>query len=110
MLISLTGTNIQITQELRELVAERFAKVEHRLPDDIRCDVILSQEHNPKIVEGQKAEANLYVKGGTINAKAHQHEMAAAIGRIASEVVRQLDRRSDRRRSNKKAGADTIRH
>ncbi len=110
MRTDLTGTNIEINGELRALVEKRFAKVRRRVPEDVHCDVILSEEHNPKIAEGQKAEANLHIKGGTINAKAHERDMAAAIGRIADEVIRQLNRRGDRGRARSRAGADTIRH
>ena len=110
MRIDLTGTNIEINGELRALVAKRFAKVKRRVPEDVHCEVILAEEHNPKIADGQKAEANLHIKGGTINAKAHERNMAAAIGHIADEVVRQLNRRGDRARAHSRAGADTIRH
>ncbi len=109
MRIDLTGTNIEINGELRLLVAKRFAKIRRRVPEDVRCDIILAEEHNPKIADGQKAEANLHIKGGTINAKAHERDMAAAIGRIADEVVRQLNRRGDRARASSRAGAETIR-
>ena len=110
MRIDLTGTNIEINGELRALVAKRFAKITRRVPEDVRCEVILAEEHNPKIAAGQKAEANLHIKGGTINAKAHERNMAAAIGHIADEVVRQLNRRGDRARARSRAGAETIRH
>ena len=110
MRIDLTGTNIEINGELRALVAKRFAKIKRRVPEDVRCDVILAEEHNPKIADGQKAEANLHIKGGTINAKAHERDMAAAVGRIADEVVRQLNRRGDRARAHSRAGSETIRH
>jgi len=96
MRIDLTGTNIEINGELRALVAKRFAKIKRRVPEDVHCEVILAEEHNPKIADGQKAEANLHIKGGTINAKAHERDMAVAIGHIADEVVRQLNRRSER--------------
>ena len=110
MRIDLTGTNIEINGELRALVAKRFAKIKRRVPEDVHCEVILAEEHNPKIAEGQKAEANLHIKGGTINAKAHERDMAAAIGHIADEVVRQLNRRGERARAHSRAGAETIRH
>ena len=110
MRIDLTGTNIEINGELRALVAKRFAKIKRRVPEDAHCEVILAEEHNPKIADGQKAEANLHIKGGTINAKAHERDMAAAIGHIADEVVRQLNRRGDRALARSRAGADTIRH
>lgn len=109
MQIKLTGTNIEIDGRLRRTVRQRFARVARQVPEHVQCEVILAEEHNPRIAEGQIAEANLRVKGGTINAKANARDMSAAIGRVSDEIVRQLRRRRDRAVARRRAGAETIR-
>ncbi|MFM9127786.1 MAG: ribosome hibernation-promoting factor, HPF/YfiA family, partial [Solirubrobacterales bacterium] len=93
MKIELTGTNIEIDRRLRRLVGQRFARVARQVPDEVHCEVVLAEEPTPRIPDGHNAEANLRVKGGTINAKAHARDMGAALGRVSDEIVRQLRRR-----------------
>ncbi|MBU3674637.1 MAG: ribosome-associated translation inhibitor RaiA [Acidobacteria bacterium] len=109
MQIELTGTNIEIDGRLRRLVGRRFARVARQVPEEVHCEVVLAEEHNPRIAEGKIAEANLRVKGGTINAKAHAREMSAALGRVSDEIVRQLRRRRDRAADRRRAGSESIR-
>lgn len=109
MKIELTGTNIEIDGRLRRMVGQRFARVARQVPEDVHCEIVLAEEHNPRIAEGQIAEANLRVKGGTINAKAHARDMGAALGRVSDEIVRQLRRRRDRSIARRRAGAESIR-
>ena len=109
MQIELTGTNIEIDGRLRRLVGRRFARVARQVPEEVHCEVVLAEEHNPRIAEGKIAEANLRVKGGTINAKAQAREMSAALGRVSDEIVRQLRRRRDRSAARRRAGAESIR-
>lgn len=109
MRIKLTGTNIEIDGRLRRIVRQRFARVSRQVPDDVHCEVVLAEEHNPRIAEGQIAEANLRVKGGTINAKAHGRDMSSAIGRVSDEIIRQLRRRRDRAVARRRPGSESIR-
>ena len=109
MKIELTGTNIEIDGRLRRLVGRRFARVARQVPEEVHCEVVLAEEHNPRIAEGKIAEANLRVKGGTINAKAHARDMSAALARVSREIARQLRRRRDRAIAGRRAGAESIR-
>ncbi len=110
MKIDVSGSNVEVSTSLNQLVNKSFAKINKKVPDDTHCEIIVSKEQNPKIRAAQKAEANLHVKGGTINAKSYHETMEGAISHVANEIIRQLNRRKERGRSKKRAGAQTIRH
>ena len=73
------------------------------------CDVILSEERNPKIAEPHKAEANLQLKGVLVNAKEHAGDMRAAISEVAEEIHRQVTSAATATRKHRKTGTPTIR-
>ena len=110
MQIDITGLNIAITDELRELVDRRFAKISRQVSELATCEVLLSEERNPAIKDAQKAEANLQIKGVTLNAKAHAQDMRTAVGQVVDELARQVDRRREKVRKVHKVGGETIRH
>ena len=110
MRIEVTGLNVEVTDELRQHVEKRFEKVDRMVSELATCDVILSEERNPKIAEPHKAEANLRLKGVLVHAKEHAGDMRAAISEVADEIHRQVERRRDRIRKHSKRGTPTIRH
>jgi putative sigma-54 modulation protein len=110
MRIEVTGLNVAITDELREQVDKRFEKLGRMVSDLATLDVILSEEKNPSIAASQKAEGNLHVKGATLNAKAATGEMRTAISEVAEELQRQVRRRQDKTRPDKKGGTPSIRY
>ncbi len=109
MQIDITGLNIPITEELRELVDRRFDKISRQVSELATCEVLLSEERNPAIKAAHKAEANLQLKGVTLNAKAHALDMRTAVGQVVDELARQVDRRREKVRKVRKVGGETIR-
>ena len=110
MEIELTGTNVEITDALRELVQRRLEKVARQVPDATVCEVILGEERNPSIRDSHKAEANLLLKGATVNAKAAGAEMTVALREVADDLQRQVAKLRDKRLDGRREGAPTIRH
>lgn len=110
MQIELTGTNVEITDALRETVNRRLEKVARQVPDLAVCEVILAEERNPSIRESQKAEGILVLKGATLNAKASAAEMPTAIGEVADDLGRQVVKLRDKRIGKQREGAPSIRH
>jgi putative sigma-54 modulation protein len=110
MEIELTGTNVEITDALRELVTRRLEKVSRQVPDGTVCEVILGEERNPSIRDSQKAEGNLLLKGASLNAKASGPEMTVALGEVADDLQRQVAKLRDKRLDARREGAPTIRH
>ncbi len=109
MRIDVKGLNVPVSDELRGQIERRFATIGKQVAETATLDVILAEERNPAIKAAQKAEANLHVKGGTLNAKAHALEMRTAIVEVAEELQRQLTRRHEKVRGHRKVGTPTIR-
>jgi putative sigma-54 modulation protein len=110
MEIQLTGTNVEITDGLREVVQRRLEKVSRQVASGALCEVTLGEERNPSIRDAQRAEANLVLKGATLNAKAAAPDMAAAVGELADDLHRQVVKLRDKRISRRREGAPSIRH
>ena len=110
MQIELTGTNVEITEGLRELVQRRLDKVGRQVSELAVCEVILAEERNPSIRDSQKAEAILVLKGATLNAKAAAPEMQVALGEVAGDLQRQVEKLRDKRIGKRREGAPSIRH
>jgi putative sigma-54 modulation protein len=110
MQIELTGTNVEITEGLREVVQRRLEKVARQVSDLAVCEVILAEERNPSISASQKAEAILILKGKTLTAKSSAPEMAAALGEVADDLHRQVEKLRDKRIGKRREGAASIRH
>ena len=69
MRIEVRGRNVEVTDELREHVAKRFARTARQVSELARLEVELSEERNPSIADSQIAEATLYLKGVTLRAR-----------------------------------------
>jgi len=110
MQIELTGTNVEITDGLRDVVQRRLEKVGRQVSELAVCEVILAEERNPSIRASQKAEANLVLKGATLNAKASATDMGAAVGEVADDLQRQVVKLRDKRIGKQREGAPSIRH
>jgi putative sigma-54 modulation protein len=104
MRIEVKGRNLQVTDELREVVARRFEKVDKQVSELATLEVELSEEKNPSIQDGCIAEANLKVKGTTLRASAHSNNMATAVADAADELTRQVKKHRDKRR-DRRAGS-----
>ena len=65
MRIEVKGRNLQVTDELREIVARRFEKVDKQVSELATLEVELSEERNPANPDQMVAEANR--RGGLDN-------------------------------------------
>ena len=110
MQIELTGTNVEITDGVRTMVSRRLEKIARKVSELAVCEVILREERNPSIPASQKAEAILVLKGATLNAKASAPDMGAALGEVADDLDRQVEKLRDKRIGKRREGAPSIRH
>ena len=70
MRIEVKGRNdVVVSDELREHVEKRFAKIARQVSELATLEVELRREHNPAIAEDQIAEATLFLKGVTLRAQ-----------------------------------------
>ena len=68
MRIEVRGRNTEVTEELRDAIEKRFARVGHQVSDLATLEVELTEERNPSISDSQIAEATLYLKRATLRA------------------------------------------
>ena len=98
MRIEIRGRNVEVSEELREHIRKRFARIGRQISDLAVLEVELSEERNPAITESQIAEANLHLKGVTLRARERSPEMLHSIKALAEDMRRQVKRHRDLRR------------
>jgi putative sigma-54 modulation protein len=97
--IEVRGRNVEVTDELREAVDKRFARVGRQVSELATLDVELSEERNPAIRDSQIVEATLRVKGKTLRAHEASPEMLHSIHEAAEDIRRQVKRHREKRRN-----------
>lgn len=103
MQIEVKGRNVPVTDELRERVERRFAKVAKQVSSLARLEIELWEERNPAIPEGAVAEATLHLKGTTLRACERSREMVHALNLCGEDLARQVKRHRDKRRRRREA-------
>lgn len=108
MRIEVKGRNLPVSDDVRELVSRRFAKVDKQVSELAVLEVELSMERNPANPDCHVAEATLYLKGTTLRAHDASRDMGHAIHLIADELARQVKRHRDKRRNRREARVPII--
>jgi putative sigma-54 modulation protein len=103
MRIEVKGRNLQVTEDLREVVARRFEKVGKQVSELAVLQVELFEERNPANPNAQVAEGTLHLKGVTLRAKDASPDMRHSINLLAEELHRQVKRHRDKRRGRRDA-------
>jgi putative sigma-54 modulation protein len=103
--IEVKGRNLQVTDELREVVARRFEKVGKQVSELAILEVELSEERNPANPDHMVAEATLHLKGVTLRAKNASKDSRHSINLVADELARQVKRHRDKRRKRRESRA-----
>jgi putative sigma-54 modulation protein len=105
MRIAVKGRNTPVSEELREHVTRRFAKIARQVSALADLEVELQEERNPAIADAHVAEATLHLKGVTLRAREASPDMVHSIGECADDLARQVKRPRDRRRKRREARA-----
>jgi putative sigma-54 modulation protein len=105
MQIEVKGRNVTVTDELRECVQRRFAKVGKHESELAVLEIELSEERNPAIADCHVAEATLHLKGITLRARDASRDIKHSINLIAEDMARQVKRHRDKRRARREARA-----
>jgi len=96
--IEIRGKNVELTEELREAVAQRFARVGKQVSEYAVLEVELCEEKNRRIRDRMVAEANLGLKGVTLHAEEASPDMLHSIHELAEDMRRQVKRHREKRR------------
>lgn len=98
MQIDVKGRHVTVTDELREQVERRLAKVTRQVNGSAWCEVELSREANPANPLREIAEVTIHLKGITLRAKEASRDMPHAINLVTDDIARQVKRVRDKRR------------
>ena len=101
MRIEIRGRNVEVTDELREQVTQRFKRLGEQVSPLARIEVVVSEEQNPAISDKFVAEATLHLKGVTLHAHEASPEMTHTIHEIAEDMRRQVKRHREKRRKRR---------
>ena len=103
MQIEVKGRHMTISDDIREHVEKRFAKVGKQVSDLARLEVEVWEERNPAIAERHVAEVTLYVKGATLRARDASRDQTHSVNLCADELSRQVKRHRDKRRKRRES-------
>ncbi len=101
MRISIKGRNTPVSDDLREHVEKRFAKIAKQVSALAELEVEVMEERNPAIADSQVAEATLYLKGVTLRACDASPDMQRSVKLCADDLARQVKRHRDKRRGRR---------
>ena len=102
MRIEVRGTNVEVTDELREAVIQRFARVGKQVSELATLEVELMEEKNPRIADRMVAEATLGLKGVTLRAVEASPDMLHSIHEMAEDIRRQVKKHREKRRKRQR--------
>jgi putative sigma-54 modulation protein len=108
MQIDVKGRNVAVTDEVREHVETRFAKIAKQVSPLARLEVELTRERNPAIAEAHVVEATLYLKGVTLRAHEAAREPMHGVNLVRDELARQVKRHRDKRRKRRESRAAAV--
>jgi putative sigma-54 modulation protein len=100
--IEVRGKNVEVTDELREAVIQRFARVGKQVSELATLEVELREEKNPRISDSEVAEATLHLKGVTLRAEEASPDMLHSIHEMAEDIRRQVKKHREKRRKRQR--------
>jgi putative sigma-54 modulation protein len=101
--IEVKGRNVSVTDELRDHVEKRFAKVARQVSELAQLEVELSHERNPSNPDAQVVDATLYLKGATLRARGASGDFKRSINLVNDELGPQVTRHREKRRRRREA-------
>jgi putative sigma-54 modulation protein len=108
MRIEIRGRNVEITDELRKLVALGMKPVDRQVPGESRLEVVLRREQNPAIGDRCVAEANLHINGATLHVHEATPEMSRSVHALVEDVRRQVRKHVEKRRNRNRARREAM--
>ena len=101
MRIEVNGRNTPVTDELRQRIERRFAKIANQVSPLAELQVELREERNPAIADSQVAEVTLHLKGVTLRAREESADLMHSVDLVADKLARQVKRHREKRRGRR---------
>ena len=108
MQIEVKGRHMTISDDIREHVEKRFAKVGKQVSELAELEVEVWEERNPSNPDCFVAEATLRLKGVTLRAHDASRDMVHSINLCADELAVQVKRHRDKRRKRRESRAAAL--
>jgi ribosomal subunit interface protein len=97
--IVVTSRNTQLTDRFRAVVADKLPKVGKHDPKCDRIDVVVTEEHNPRLADVRiRVELTCRTRGPVVRAEAAAGDEHAAFDLAIRKLDNRLRRSADRRR------------
>jgi putative sigma-54 modulation protein len=103
MRIAVKGRNLPVTEDLREHVGKRFAKVGRQVSELAELEVEVWEERNPANADRFAAEATLHLKRVTLRACDASPDLMHSVKLCAEEMAVQVKRDREKRRKRREA-------
>ena len=107
MRIDIKGRKVAVTDDLREKVEKRFAKIARQVPEAAQLEIELSEDPNGRVSDNQVAECALHLKGTSLRATESASNTVTAINACAEDLARQV-KRYRAKRSHRRDAAPAI--
>jgi len=112
MRINEKGTNMKITEEIKDYLYKKLEYIEKFLDpadESVLCDVELGKmSKHHKTGDVFRTEINLHIAGKNFRAEAEENELFASIDIAKDEMVRELKSNKDKKVSQLKHGGAKI--
>jgi len=105
MQIDIKGRNVPVSDEIREHLDRRLAKISKQVSELARLEIEIFKEPNPRVADRHVAGATLYLKGVTLRASDSAPDMLHALNLVVDELARQVKRHRDKLRKRREAHA-----
>lgn len=109
MQIAIKSRNTSVSDDLRERIEKRFAKIDRQVSPLAELEIEVSQERNRAIAAPYVVEATLHLKGVTLRACDSASDPVHALNLCADELARQVKRHRDKRRKRRESRAAALR-
>lgn len=90
MQVTVTGTNLDVPERIRDEAIAKLSKVRTIFDRFIDMDIVFSEDTNPRIEDRVHCEVVLHAKGRYLRATASAPDMLTAIDRAEAKLSRQV--------------------
>jgi len=94
--IAVHGRHVEVPKELKKAAEEKIGHLGRYLEGMERAEVRFFEERNPRIAEPVGCEVTVAGHGHVVRARAHGHDLAAALDRVVDKVGHRLSRLKSR--------------
>jgi len=109
--MNITGTQLSLTQEIKEYAEKKLGELERFIPEGtaVQMDVELEKTTNHhRKGEIFRAEVNVSLPGGLLRAEAQEEMLFKAINEVKNEMQRELVKYKDAQSAKQRKGGRAL--